>query len=569
MILLPIMAGAAMALAGITLAPSRALAADVVCTPNASGVALALAFTNCAGPGDGINFPSQTAANSLVTLESLNISGGAAYGVTINTSGNNINVLDAIFSGNITTATAGSDGVNIVGGGGSINLNLTNTATGVRISAVNNGINLNTGGAGTLTVATLANVTGGNNGIISTAGAGNTTMSVRNVTGTAGRGIFAVTSGAGNINLTTLGNVSGALEGVRATTAGTGNLTLNVNAGSNVTGNVAVHLQTTGAGSVTVLNSGNISGLAGNGIEAFGNTNASLNVTSSGGSVSATGHAIFASQTNIAGSGVVNITAGGTITGGASGGNGNGILGVSQGIGNVNIATLDNAIVSGFGEVFSSLTEPGAIVGMTFASSGNTSVGSVFITLGNSTAVSFVNSGNADGVGVFAEGAGATSQASIVVGRNSTISLTGPGNEAIGIAAKTTSDFSALTTGNVTITLNNSDTPHTAVSVISDLGVGIMGNSDLTGSVNINTGANNAIVVTGDANTGIKATTGGSGNVFVTTGANSTITLNGGDGVIPSGEDDTNIGIAATSENGGNITVSTGAAVTNARSRKV
>ena len=131
MILLPIMAGAAMALTGITLAPSRALAADVVCTPNASGVPLALAFTNCAGPGDGINFPSQTAVSSLVTLESLNISGAAAYGVTITTSGNNINVLDALFSGNITTATAGSDGFNIVGGGGSINLNLTNTPTGI------------------------------------------------------------------------------------------------------------------------------------------------------------------------------------------------------------------------------------------------------------------------------------------------------------------------------------------------------------------------------------------------------------------------------------------------------
>src|SRR6266436_1988391 len=213
MVLLPIVAGAAMAVSGVALAPSPALAADVVCSPNASGIPLVLSATNCVGAGDGINFPAATVSSS-VTLESLNISGGSAYGVIINSGGFNINVADTLFSGSITTATAGSDGFNIVAGGGNISLNLTNTLTGVSISAIDNGIDLNTGGTGTITVNTIANVVGGTYGIISTAGDGNTTMTVRNVTGTLARGILAQTNGAGNVNVTTLGNVTGGQEGI-------------------------------------------------------------------------------------------------------------------------------------------------------------------------------------------------------------------------------------------------------------------------------------------------------------------------------------------------------------------
>src|SRR6266446_10915693 len=151
MLLLPIAAGAVMAVSGVALAPSPALAADVSCAPNPSGVPLTLSSTNCTGLGDGINFPAATTSSS-VTLESLNISGGSAYGVIINTSGNNINVADTLAGGSITTATAGSDGMNVAAGGGNITVNLTNTATGISVSGVNNGIHLDTSGTGAITL---------------------------------------------------------------------------------------------------------------------------------------------------------------------------------------------------------------------------------------------------------------------------------------------------------------------------------------------------------------------------------------------------------------------------------
>src|SRR5258706_1056927 len=341
MVLLPIVAGAAMAVSGVALAPSPALAADVLCSPNASGAPLTLSATNCVGAGDGINFPSATVSSS-VTLESLNISGGAAYGVTITTGGNNINVADSLFSGSITTATAGSDGFNIIAGGGNISLNLTNTASGVSISAIDNGIDLNTGGAGTITVNTIANVVGGTYGIISTAGNGNTTMTVRNVTGTAGRGILAQTNGAGNVNVTTSGNVTGGQEGIYllGPLNGTGNLTLTVNSGSNVTttvpasyfdilmlvpgggnasGNILLNMNGNatargvntinfGTGNVTINSSGNITGTASNGINAATGTG-NISITQTAGNITSIS-AVSAGINAVSTTGNIVITAG-------------------------------------------------------------------------------------------------------------------------------------------------------------------------------------------------------------------------------------------------------------------
>ena len=118
--LLPVLAGAAMALAGNTFTPTRAFAADVVCAPVASGTPLT-GDTTCTGAGDKISFPSQT-ANATVTVNGVTITGAAAPE----------DAIEIIGSANNLT-------VNITGGGGVL-------GKGIGITTGTGGFALNVGG---------------------------------------------------------------------------------------------------------------------------------------------------------------------------------------------------------------------------------------------------------------------------------------------------------------------------------------------------------------------------------------------------------------------------------------
>lgn len=282
--LLPVVAGAAIVLAGTF---ASATAADVVCTPDASGSFIANTTETCVGAGDKIDFTIAPAAvSSTVTLTGVTIT-GAATGTT-----------DAVA---INPGTAAQ----------------TILATGGSITAIaGNGINLTaTAGTGTLSVGTAANrfttAISGGNGLLTAQGIF-----------IAGRGDINVYTGAGAILGTSTGGGSWAIR-VQDTLAGTG-----------PGGAVMVDTQ----GVVSALRGGILASTAGTDITD------TVTVVSTGAVTGVAGAAIQTSAVN----GNTSITVSAPVTGSVGAGSG-GITATSTGSGNVAVTTLAGGTVVGNG----------------------------------------------------------------------------------------------------------------------------------------------------------------------------------------------------------------------------
>ena len=282
--LFPVFASAALIFSA-TFAPGTAAAADVVCSPDASGTLITSAPETCTGTGDKINFAVAPAVvSSTVTLTGVTIT-GTALGTT-----------DAVaINPGITAQTV--------------------LATGGSITAIaGNGINLTaTAGTGTLSLGTAANrvttAISGGNGLLTAQGIF-----------IAGRGDINVYTGAGPILGTSTGGGSWAIR-VQNSLAGTGPGGAVVVDTQGVVSALRGGILATTAGTditdtVTVVSTGAVTGVAGAAIQTSavnGNTTITVSAPVTG-SVGAGTGGISATST---GSGAVAITtlAGGTVTG--------------------------------------------------------------------------------------------------------------------------------------------------------------------------------------------------------------------------------------------------------------
>jgi fibronectin-binding autotransporter adhesin len=436
---------------------------------------------------------TETASATTTTSGGAALFGDARSGtgnVFIQTTGNTtiggtttgFGIIAATLSGNatiITDANIGTAGAPlgtgilaaVASGAGSVNVN----QTGGAIFATITGISAQANGSGNVTVQTAAG----------------SAITMVPSEGNAGVGISAV-SNTGNTSVTGLGTIT-AGTGIFA---GSNTGQVNVAAAGKVTATSGdgIHAATGGAGTITVANSGAITGAI-NGIEIDGN----------GGTVSYSGNGSAISTG-------VSSTPGVVFAGLAIYNNGNG---------NVNIGTAASPVTGTFSG------QQGIYVGIP-ANSENTFNGNQNIFLSGGSVTETSSAGGA----LFGDARSGTGNVFIQTTGNTTIAGTPTG---FGIAAQTLSGSATI------ITDANIGT------AAAPLGTGILATvASGAGSVNVNqTGG--AIFAT---ITGINAQANGSGNVTVQTAAGSAITM------VPS-EGNAGVGISAVS-NTGNVTVTTG-----------
>lgn len=561
--LLPVLAGAAMALAGNTFTPTQAFAADVVCAPVPSSTPLT-GNTTCTGAGDQAIFLSQTATATL-TLDGVTIAGplaplGASADVVNGTQNLTIN---AINGGSITATIADSIALGSQGTTGSSTISVGATAlaatgagdtAGIGVQTTTGAISITAAGTVIDAVALNAASTGIGIAAESTTGAiGITTTGAGSIGNFAGTtldfGIDAFsTSGALTIsNTSQIGSTSATagsgvdVAGIRAATGGSAAISV-TNSGAIVVDNAASFgnannsgiFASGGTGTLSITNSGAVTG-GDFGLNAFGSGN--ITVSNSG---AVTGDIGVRALNGVGATSTITVlaTTGSSISGtGNAGGGGDGIAalgGASTGL--VTVGTSASRIagnVSGNGGTTNVTAQ-----GINARGTGNVSV---FTGTG---AISTTTNGSASwAIRATSDGAG-----SVVVDTQG--ALTGTGTQTGGILANTTSGAGTVT---VTTTGAVSSPNGTAIDVRSVNGAAsVSASGAVTGGVGVgNDGAIN-VTVTGTGSATV--TTSGSGAVSASgTYANAT---------------SSGVGIGVSSGTGG-LTVNAGANVTSTTSNAI
>jgi len=472
-----------------------------------------------------------------VDLENATITDSATHGVYAEGNGNNVGVNFWDFTGGLGTLTTVSSTAN--GGNG---VYVVNTGSG-NVTVDTTDINALSGNVtNPFIYADVHNtVTGNASGIRTSAANGDTSIKIGadTITGQHTAGIY-VTSTGGAITFQTaatsqiIGNVTNGAVGIYANSS-TGNITGNLS--GTVTGDWAVDLSTGGSGIINMTYGGNVTGTDG---------------------------AIH--QQTATGNNTVNITGNGTVIDGGSAGNAS-ILANSTLNGNISITTAAGTLVTGAGNEVVVGASSGGIVSIT--TNGNVT-GTAY--LGNTTGIRGSNSswtvdihanGNVSATGTAI--LGNTSSGNITIYGNGTISGNadwGPSITGDGIHATSGTGGIAITTnGNGTITGGaidgiNASTGNTGATsnnivIVTNAGIGssglwvqdngieaTIGTAGSTGNISINVSG-----TIWSAYTGVLANNYGSGNITVITQKNMDINTGYGDG------------IDAFANNGGNVLV--------------
>jgi len=235
------------------------------------------------------------------------VTGTAAQGISVN--GNN-----AVTVNVANTVTGATRGLDLIGGTGGTGNILVQGAGGF-VGGTGDAANILNNGSGTVTV----NISGASSstaarGIVvrDTAAGGTISVTTGAVTAlTAGQNAIDVQTQSltGNVTEVANGNVQAGNAGMVAAifpAAGTGNI--NVTANGSITARFGIDAENFGTGSTSVTTVGPVNVTTGNGIFALSTGG---NVTVNAGAITSTGStAIIAQQTNAAGAGALNVTAG-------------------------------------------------------------------------------------------------------------------------------------------------------------------------------------------------------------------------------------------------------------------
>jgi outer membrane autotransporter protein len=419
------------------LVPQIARAADVVCTPNPSGTAIASAAETCTGGGDKINYSLPATVTSTVTLTNVTIPGtalGTSDAVNINPGSNSITVLGS--GGNIT-AVAGN-GINITEttGNGIINLG---TAANPFNTPIAGGNGVSTAQAVLINGRSAINVYIGNVPINGTS------------TGGGSWSYFLTQTQATAVNAPILLNSQG---------------TQIANRGSIIVRQLGIDATDT----VTVITSGAVTGLSGAGIQT-GSINGNTVINASGPVIGSVGAGNTGISATITGTGNASVTTSNTVTGiGAA----RGLL-VSSGAGGMNLSIGGNVTSAGANAIktvnstttgtniinlgTATVTAPGtggiAVIDMTTPSGGLTTL--------NASAGSAINSNSAT-----------------TAAQNGDLAIMGTGGSVVfnnagmlrGIA-----NFSAITVSTNSVTINNSGNWFTTGTSNFGAGTNVLNNS--------------------------------------------------------------------------------------------
>ncbi|MGN6820604.1 MAG: hypothetical protein ACTHJR_18255 [Sphingomonas sp.] len=451
-------------------------------------------------------------SGATVSGNGIAVTNTAAGGVTINNGGT-----ISVDAGNTPTA-GGTAALSLTASGGPIVYtggDVINNGNGNAFDAVQNG------GVGSVSI------TAGN--VFAATGEGITVRDVATSTGidiTTNGTVTALTAGkdgidaqsqslTGNVTITANGDVNAGNAGIVGAifpAGGTGNVDLTANGAINA--RFGVDAENFGTGNTTVTTVGPVNATSGNGI--FAKTSGG-NVTVNAGDVTATGNtAIVGRQTNAAGAGFVDITAGnvsgttgieatnsgsgaisvtanGTVTGtSAEGINANGNNAVTISVANaVTGATRGLNLVGGTGGAGNiSVTGTGGFFGGTDDAAHIQNNGSGTVTVNISGA-----SGSTGGEGIVVRDTAAGGNISVTTGAVTALTA---GKDGIDVQAQSL-------TGNVTIVANGDINAGNAGIVGAIFPAGGTGNVDVT--------ANGAI----NARFGVDAENFGTGNTTVTT----------------------------------------------------
>jgi len=417
----------------------------------------------------------------------------------------------------VTDVTAGVMGIVAANSGsGAVSITSTGDVTGINaagIYAMTSGTDLTidavavTGGlagivavntgTGDLSIAATGDVTGtADNGIDATNAGTDLTIDAVNVTGGL-KGISAINTGTGALSITSTGDVTGTADnGINATTAGTDLTidTLNVTGG--VTGIVAAN---SGSGALSITSTGSVTGSTSNGITAS-NTTSGTDLTLQVADVTGV---IVGIQAHNYGSGALNITSTGAVTGSSN----FGIFGTNSL--SANDLTIMAADVSG------------GLVGIL---ADNTGTGDLSIAATGDV------TGTADhGIDATNAGTDLTIDAVAVTGGLKGISAVNTGTGALSITS--TGDVTGTADNGIDAVTAGADLTIDALDVTGGL-AGIVADSTGTGALSItSTGA-----VIGETSTGIDASSIGTALTIqvadvngVTSGINA---INGGSGAL-------------------------------------
>ncbi|MBR1059816.1 S-layer family protein, partial [Bradyrhizobium diazoefficiens] len=456
-------------------------------------------------PNDTINI---TGSSNVVTLQAssdtINV-GGASNIVTVTGSNNAVNVAG---TGDQVTLTGSNDTVSL---SGPSTVSLVNAS----ISGATTGIVGQTGVPGSsgdtvsvqLDAASAINVTGANNAAISLTTSG-ATIEIGSHGAIASAGADAidatVATGTGSVNLVATVSVTGGVNGINAASGGSGNVVVNASGPvSALAGDGVIAAQNaTGTGNVQVSTTGSVTGTGTGSVgllaEILNSADAGdVSVTALGG-VSGTQNALTA-LTN--GSGNVAVEAGGAITSAVR----FGIRAQSSGTGDVSVVTDIGTTINSGGAGISAINLDDTI---------DPSANSVVSVTNNATITSGPTNNPSGSVpqGIAAGFYGSDGSAKTTI--NGTVIVNNNGN----INAAAGYGIDAYNWGNGNVTLNEG--ANTSVSGAL-YGLAAYALSKGSGSVAISVGANAAIA--GGSLFGIQAFVSGAGSINVTTGDGDTI----------------------------------------------
>ena len=557
--------------AGITATSSGALsisAAGAVSGSGASGPgiyakgsgALTITAATVSGGQHGIHVVN-TGSGTLSIVATGAVSGSAGAGIHGTSSGSL-----SISAG--AAVSSSQTGIHAVGSGA-----LTITAAGV-VSGGQGGINAANSGSGTLSIVATGMVSGSVGAGIKGTSSGSLNISAASVSGSGsgGDGIYA--KGSGDVNITAA-TVSGSERGIKAENTGTG--ALKIAASGSVTGASGAGIHAMGSsGDVSISAAARVSGSGGNGTGIYAKGSGAVAVTAA--DVSGGKRGIDARND---GAGALSIVASGPVTGSS----GAGIIATATGSGGeLSISAAARVIGSGDGGHGIYAKGSGAL---TITAAGvSASATGIMATVTGTAAVSVNASGSvsgASGAGVHATGGGDLSITAAAVsggtrgiyavgtGTDSgvTIAASGPVSSTSGAGIHATSSgalsisASRLVSGSGSgIHAKSSGALTITAATVSGGERGIMASNTGAGALSISASG----PVSGSSGAGIHATSNGAGGVNVTasgavagTGGDAiSVTSSGGDvsvdakGTVTSGD---NKGISATNTGTGNLTI--------------
>jgi len=389
----------------------------------------------------------------------------------------------------ITSSNATANGISVIETGMAAAINnttgngigLTNTTGGnVLVTLANNvqgsddGINISSAGGGTVTVDGVGNVTGGSDvgddGIDITADGAVTVQNIGNVIGDPG---IVINSGGADILLDNVGNVTGTAADAALLTSGGGAITVTNN--GNFSGQTDGIEANSGAGNISIQGNGTIAGTDEDGIE----------VVAAGGDIN-----------------IGDITANGSITGGA-----NGVNATTTLTGTITVTTGDT-VTAGTGAAIITSAQNGLTdINVNDALDGNRGVFATSSGSGNididQAAVAIT--GVQDAIDAFSDGGTGNINIDTVAGSSASSSQAG---------SQTISGLIQNAASAGTVTINSLGT----VTNTGNNGIGILGQTNGTGDVTITAEVVNA---TGSNSTGIASTINvavgsASGNISIT-----------------------------------------------------